>query len=368
MSRPRDPWKARRLGRRRDRKRLQRLRSSAVRRSKLAGRRKFAEKIAPRVFVPDLRRAVHTLTAPERINLSRDYDETARFLENVRTLARSLRSKLHVDLRTVRQITPAGALALVAEFDRWREISTGRRLKPVHLRDWQPDVRRKLLQMGFFDVLNARHDVADDEPVPGEETYLPFLSGHGSQGNLAQELRSSIERLGPKLTDRQLLYDGLVEAMTNVKQHAYSPTAKVKRWWMSASVDVNGNRLTVMFLDHGSSIPRTLPRSTVWERVRPVLELLGAEVSDDAKMIQAALSAKRSRTGQENRGRGLREDIRGFIEEHEADGRLRVLSARGRCTFNKARGEDGRFEVERLDRPFKGTFLEWRIQDYSHGE
>lgn len=357
-----------RIGRRRERKRLRRI--LVIRRRRVLSAAAYGEALraAPRKFVKEIGRKVRVVESPKKINLSDNYVETIEFLRRVKFVADELHGRFHVDLTSVEEITPAGALVLVATFDRWREMVRERRLKPVALAQWNPEVRRKLREMGFFEVLNARCHI-DDKAGPNDDRYLPFLTGIGSEGDQAKLLRRKIEEFGPELADRGALYDGLVEAMTNVKHHAYGEGEAIRRWWMSASVNVANNRLTVMFLDHGLSIPATLPRSKVWEQARGWLAKLGADAfKDDARLIEAALSIEKSRTGHEYRGNGLRQDIRGYIETHEAKGRLRVLSRNGKCVFEKSAGGEESMRVERLPSPLLGTFIEWTIEEYAASE
>lgn len=368
MNRKRRHWKVIACASRRERRRIKRISIKEVRRRRWAGLVVAARKIAPIKFVPDLGRDANVLLCPKRINISDSYEETVGFLEKIKIVARGLNGRFLVDFTSAEQVTPAGALMLVAAFDRWRETLPERRLRAVSLNKWNPDVRRKLKEMGFFEVLGSSCDIEDEAP-PDADRYLPFLTGLGSEGDQAKALRKSIESLGPELADSGALYDGLVEAMTNVKQHAYIHGDDVKRWWMSASVNVAKNKLTVMFLDHGAGIPATLPRSRIWEQARGFLAKLGADAfQDDARLIQAALSIERSRTGHDYRGNGLRQDIKGYVESHEARGRLRILSRRGRCVYEKDVGGLEKMDISRLETPLRGTFLEWTIEEYSGNE
>jgi hypothetical protein len=271
-------------------------------------------------------------------------------------------------LDNLRELTPAAALLMVAAFDRWKEIAPYQRLTAFP-ENWHPNVRRRLGEMGFFSVLNAKCDIID-APDPVEDRFLPFLTGRRTEGDQAKTLRQGIESLGPRLADPSALYDGIVEAMTNVKQHAYPPTEKIPRWWMSASVNVANRRLTVMFLDHGQGIPTTLPRSRVWEMIRDRSAQLGLEslTKNDAELIKAALTTEKSRTGDEHRGNGLRHDIRGYVELHQAHGRLRILSRRGRCVYERDPMGHESFQTDPLPVPMRGTFLEWTIEEYGDNE
>lgn len=311
------------------------------------------------------------VTAPAAIDLSDDFKETVVFLNRVRECASASLGKFFVDFTTIRHLTAAGALLLVAEFDRWRELIEKQRLEPIEVEKWDPVVRNRLIEMGFFDLLGSSRKVerADDgQPVDGER-YLPFISGHRSEGEKAKQLRVEIERLGPELRDKQSLFEGLTEAMTNVEHHAYPEGATIKRWWMSASVDATGRRLRVMFVDHGLGIPRTLPPDIV-EAALAALAVgpLEEVVKSDAKLIKAAVSLQRSKTKKLNRGWGLKRDIQGYIERHEAVGSLRIVSGRGQYKYKKQTGQRSKISLKALPVPFNGTFIEWIVEEYAMSE
>lgn len=366
MSAPCCPWKASRLHRRRHRRTLQRRHARHLKRATIRANRAAAHLLAPARQIAATGRTARFLPCPRSLNLSDDLVATVKFLQSIRSVSKGLKGRFVVDLRPLQEITPAGALLLVAEMDRWREITPGKTLTPFKPHQWNPAVRKRLSDMGFFRVLGTRCDV-QDEPDDSADQYLPFISGHGSEGKAARQMRVSIESEGPKIAEGEVtLYDGLMEAMTNVRQHAYRIDEPVKRWWMSASVDVTGNRLKVMFLDHGAGIPATLPRSTGWEMIRGNLASLGFDaLKDDGKLIEAAVTAGRSRTEEGHRGKGLHEDIRGYIESHNARGSLRILSNRGKYVYTKETGGREQTATSLLRAKLHGTFLEWTIEDYA---
>ncbi|NII09981.1 sensor histidine kinase [Oleiagrimonas sp. C23AA] len=292
------------------------------------------------------------------------------FLENVRTCVSVTGGKLYVDFTTLETLTPAGALLLVAEFDRWREIVEYQRLQPIKLDRWDPTVKARLTEMGFFTLLNSTEPVESEERCDPEtgDRFVPFLSGHRSEGEKARELRLSIERLGHRLAEPNALFQGLTEAMTNVQQHAYDGSAAVKRWWMSASVNSSGRKLRVMFVDHGLGIPKTLHPDLI-ESVRAAAARVSESwVKNDARLIEAAVKQGRSSTRDSHRGNGLHQDIQGYIENHDTSGTLRIVSGRGKYTYNKQHGVPGRASTHSLPVTFKGTFIEWIIEDFAEGD
>jgi hypothetical protein len=330
--------------------------------------------IAPRRIHPltigaKKQKLVRTISPPSVLDLEGNYSATIQFFKNIRFATNALNGKFLVDLKVVDEISPAAALLMVAEFDRWREKTPLKWLRAVDAGDWTPSVRRRLKEMGFFEVLGTRN-LPEDEYVPGEDRYVPFLTGSRSVGQPARDLRERIEAIGQDIVDSSALYDGLVEAMTNVKQHAYQGkqglTEEPQRWWISASVNMSHNKMTVMVVDHGAGIARTLPRSSKWEKIRMALPL--KLLKDDAKILEAAFAMEagnRSQTREEFRGKGLRENIKGYVESHNSRGQLHVIANHARYRFVRDSSTMNEEEGSvRLPVPFGGTFIEWIIEDY----
>lgn len=222
--------------------------------------------------------------------------------------------------------------------------------------------------MGFFTVLRATSAVEDEPPDEDEDRYISFLSGTRSPGGPALDLRRRIEEVGPPLVDRSALYDGLVEAMTNVTKHAYiGGNSNWHLWWISASVNLATNHLTVMVVDHGRGIARTLPRSNLWEAIR--LRLASRAVND-AALVEAAFEvdgANRSSTGLEHRGKGLREDVKGFVDsyadEHQSRAALHVITNQARYRYERDHAS-GSTSATPLPVGLEGTFIQWDVEEY----
>ncbi|WP_180836802.1 ATP-binding protein [Stenotrophomonas maltophilia] len=361
-------WKQRRVAKFRERKRLARMEMCPRKTSSRLKRRARLKAVAPvKLHVTSTGKTIrrHELTPPDVLDLEGNYAETIKFLKNLR-FATSRRGNFHIEMKGVKDISPAAALLLVAECDRWRELTKSQWLRAESVSDWEPSVRRRLKEMGFFKVLNTRSP-PDDPFVAGEDRYVPFLTGTRNPGAPAFKLQEEIEALGPSVADPGALYEGLVEAMTNVAQHAYSSGKGEfgpKRWWISASVNEERHSMTVLVVDHGVGIAKTLPRSKVWERIRQAVPL--EMLNDDAEIVLAAFTKGgeyKSQTGEEHRGKGLRENIKGYVESHNSRGRLRVITNRAGYTYSRNNNdeEEASFAVPV---PFDGTFIEWVIEDY----
>ncbi|WP_354276941.1 hypothetical protein [Stenotrophomonas rhizophila] len=301
------------------------------------------------------------------MDLESNYEATIQLLKDIRMASKRLKGEFMVDISQVKAISAAASLLLVAECDRWRLSSRVKRLLAIDVQGWLPSVRRRLREMGFFEVLKAKCNIIDP-PDAGEDAFAPFRSGTRSPGGPARQLRRSIEELGSPIADRNALYDGLVEAMNNVNKHAYDGgNSNWHLWWISASVNRADNRMTVMVVDHGAGIAATLPRSPWWGWFT---DHLGPLVKDQPSRLKAAFSldAKNmSQTGQLNRGKGLREDIKGYVSTHHSRGSLHVVTNKARYRYER----NGTVEVEHassLPIEFHGTYIEWVIEGFSHEE
>ena len=151
--------------------------------------------------------------------------------------------------------------------------------------------------------------------------------------NDAAKLRNGFAELTQRLRIPESvklgIYEGLCEAMTNTKDHAYQFPEELRlpymggRWWMTGSTAVDGTEIEVVFFDQGISIPVHLPKTSS----EFVKKHIRSQAFNDAKMIEAAVKERRSATQESNRGKGL-----GQIQElinRAPTGQLRILSRSG---------------------------------------
>lgn len=367
-----EAWKLGRIRARRER----RAKGRILKRRKLSEQWKVRysrlRQFAPLVqnpFTQNRSRTIHEIVPHPSLDLEDNYEATMDTLLKIREASRLAPGKLMVDFKVIQEISAAAALLLVAECDRWRKLSIHKFLRVVDYLDWVPSVRRRLTEMGFFHILKARGDLPNDPPVEGQDRYLPFASGRCDPGQPAKDLRVGIERRGRTLTDSSALYDALVEAMENANEHAYKglPDSKLNNWWISASVNAENNRMTVMVVDHGLGLVKTLPRSSLWDEMKSRLMTLS---NDEEHLIRAAFDPSfknKSRTGLDNRGKGLRDNIRGYVDIHPSEGSLLAIANGARYRYSKTKIDSNTKESVRtakLKTPFPGTFIQWEIEDY----
>ena len=312
---------------------------------------------------PAIRADAIRIEAPENFGLETDYDGVISFLHKLREeIKPGTRRQVIADMRSVRVMSPAAALCLASEFDRWQRI-VGKKLQPLTVSSWDRKVLRHLFSMGLFELLGTRiaphlrASPSDDIPI-----WLKFSSQTVIDGSIPKHLRKKIEQaLGSLGNLRQPLYGPLLEAIKNAVEHAY-PDGSLDdygksrlgpRWWMLGVAEPAKRRIGVIVLDQGITIPGSLPSSGMWRQLQKVL---GTSGDGDKDRIAAAVEYGKTRTRLDERGKGLSEII--GLAARDPSNHVRIYSRNG---FYQATGSmPGTVEARAL--PLAGTLIQWDLQ------
>ena len=322
------------------------------RRRRAARRRRVGEK--PSGF----ERGRVTATCPSVLALEENFDEVVALISEIRGMSRRRRNeRTYVDFRQIREVKPSGALVLAAELDRWNRLPGNRsKFKRADVEEWDPNVRRLLGEMGFFDLLGVSVSDLGQSASEGAR-YVKFRSGVTVDGKEFDDLRRDDLKPFIDVPNETLLFAAVSEAMTNVVHHAYEGTRgtqdALRRWWLSAAFDAAHGELAILIYDQGLGIPNTVPKN-FGDRV------LGLFGDADAQLIQAAHNLDRSATGEAHRGFGLQRDVRRYIRDFDGSGTYRVISGKGEYTVQAGKG--GIESTRTFRRSLEGTFIEWRLQ------
>ena len=299
------------------------------------------------------------IECPAQFLLDENFEEVIQVLHTIRAYSEgSRRYRLYVDFRPIRDLSPAAALVLAAELDRWnRRLAYrkgGSHLQTRDIEEWDSEVRRLLGDMGFFGLLSVTDPVAKTGNA-ADTQYVHFRTGNKPDGPIVDRLREEdLEPLvGGKILNNRPFYNALTEAMINVKQHAYRQ-AERQTWWLSASYTKTTKELVIMIFDQGAGIPKTLNR-TFREHAQRIVS------TDHARLIKAAHEIDRSSSRQDNRGNGLQTDIRAYINKLAFRGQYRVTSLRGRYIWDKKGDGTISEELNNYRQKLNGTLIEWRI-------
>lgn len=262
------------------------------------------------------------------------------------------------DLAHVQRINLDAALVLVAEYHRAVLGRDGYR-PPIDDAKWPRWVQLLLEELGFYTLVDASDRTADaGEPdLTFDLKFVPFISGFEVEGEAADVLIKALAAAAGRTTRRFATYNALVEAMKNVKIHAYPDEALpslvpvAHRWWAAGAYSPADQTLEFSMYDQGVGIPATLPRRDIWQAVK---EWCPPEFND-ADVIQGAIELGRSASGLRERGNGLWTICR-LVDELPGS-QVRILSGRGELIYA---GSDN-MEKKLHDNPFCGTLIQWSL-------
>jgi hypothetical protein len=297
---------------------------------------------------------------PKKLNFGSNYDESAKALIAIRKILSFKKSKYtlsSIELDAIEEISTSASLVLTAEIDKWNH-AVGHRLIPETSR-WNDKVLSHMTKLGFFELCSFENkDYSDNRGVSNLE-IVKFIKGSHKDVDKAKELRKKIEEVVGKKIKRPVLFQALSEAITNVAHHAYPKNImkKDKYWYMTASFCSDSRQLKVAFYDQGVGIPTRLPSSTLWERAKGFMSK-HANYNDHPSLIEAAVEMGRSKTDEDNRGKGL-QDLLDFIKQY-GNGYLSILSQKGLYKFECIERKS-KTKKEPLNFPILGTLIIWCV-------
>lgn len=312
-------WRAKRIGAKRLRKGLKRLKAS--RRASMA---------LASVFVSA--DGVTKIKMPELISLGDLglHDTLAATMAKLRMAFASGSREVRVDFSYTTGLHAEGMLLVYAELTRLTDAFSEVNVSCVPSRVAKVD--QALQHLGVYGMLGHKSPV--DPELPDAVNWR-VARGANVDGPKMGELIEEIGRLSSETASK--LFRSVTEAVTNVTHHSdlaerldgleLEPT---KEWWMFCRPEKHS--LYVAVCDLGIGIPRSLPRThpEIWTDV--LYRMFGDRRMTDGRMIKAALRMRRSRTEEEHRGMGF-SDITRVLEEVDGS-QLRVYSNRGSLQYS----------------------------------
>lgn len=293
------------------------------------------------------RRAVRTatVTAPEEICFHGDNKTRGIFFDLINRVDRHLQEgkKVKIDLRKIKLLRPCGVLLLLSHVRRWT-TAYPQRVTANYPAD---EVVEQMLQS--VKILQ-KLGLADRARVTREEVlqWFHFTGDTVDASPITPFMELALTKLG---NDKQsALYEGIVEAITNVTHHAYDVEQNT-RWWMFATV--TPTHVLVSILDGGKSIPATITEKPL---VKDRIKALNWKLRQvDRKILVHAMGGA-SRTHLPYRGKGLKE-MRESTKT-TADSSLTIYSRRA-LFYCDSFGSDTSGD---LKTPIDGTLLMWSLK------
>lgn len=261
-----------------------------------------------------------------------------------------LRDSLTLDFSCTEKLFADGALLFLAEVRRMQKHlpkSAIGCIPPTNAK-----VSQVLQQIGFFKLIGAPEGVtpSDDDVINWRFAHSKKVEGEKYEDVLGEFDGAIAEPL------REDLFKGITEAMTNVVNHAYEiprgdglGISQSREWWMFSQH--KDGELTVVFLDLGAGIPKTLPikQPNLWRK------LIRFGRKKDSLAIEYALKDSISRTGLVNRGKGLGQIVRAVASE--PNHQIAIYSNRG-----VYRSNNGIPKRNDYDDSIFGTLIFWNFQ------
>lgn len=315
---------------------------------------------------------------PENMDFSKNYDVTMQHLTVIsklvelvkknkgRALPKSSYNLVSVNFDNLKSISTPAALVLTAEISSWND-SLRNDLTPS-IEKWNDDIYSQFHDLGFFDLFNNKPSYkpcAEEHPC-SDKRLVKYKKGECGVKGKPKELKHDLFKIvGNDINKWTFLHTGLGEAITNVSHHAYPDDFETripkKQWFLTGSYHELTRTLKVAFYDQGAGIPKTLPASRIKEKIAEFLaksSFSSLEKKRDEIQLKAAVEIDRTRTGKNDRGKGL-QDLLEFIRQRKS-GRLSILSNSGHYTYAINEGKEST-SASPLSRPILGTLIIWSV-------
>ena len=313
---------------------------------------------------------IKNIEIPSILVPNKNHDEIGAFVRQVEDLRKPEVSGARIRGQTIKQADVAGLLVLSATIqwlnDEGKRQRSGRRWK----------VRATAEHMDQ-EVANLFHDFG----VFGFElTKRPsYIEGLGHRALKVKQGRDTegkvpahlvmvdlLNLMGRKAPDQMRLVNAIIEAVTNVREHAYEGGLPGQTWWMAAAYDKPNDRVHVAVYDRGIGIPRSMRSKAKRKLLELSPTIIERVTSSDGAAIEAAHKPGATRTKRDNRGRGLAWEMEGYIKGHPGigpgtPGRYRVASGFGE--YEVQHSTDGTIHSTYKDHGVRmaGTLVEWTI-------
>lgn len=324
------------------RERHRRLSDNAIQRRHVVSANKRRKRTEARIRIPTTARRI---ALPSELLFNGDDDSRKKFDKFVSDVEVTLitgRGVL-VDLEGVKTLFPCGLLLLMGHVNSWIARFPSRLTANYPTDD---AVEQMLQQVGVLKSFGLRARTSISHATVTQWQYFT-----GTQVD-AHEMVPFMDKLSERIgrEKQSILYESVSEAITNVRQHAYTEGESTP-WWMFAII--SESKIIVAIYDRGASIPATLlEKPGIQEQME---KWFAGRKKRDAWLIQAAING-RSSTKLSYRGKGLSE----MLESTKLvpGSVLAIFSREG--MFNYERTSD-KAKCARLIVPIVGTLVLWQL-------
>lgn len=353
---------------------------------------------------------IKNLNNKERKSSKSRYNSISRLKRNIETIKFSEKLSLFVPKERDRIVTLAQAVELGTPNKYFLNFSDVEVLNPLtalyitHTLDRYPDVKfhakfcKAVIPRAVFKLLGINKNFSlGDINKSNYHTYVDDWNiFSGVDGDLPEATTEHFKKMKELFEDKNAffkLFNAIMEAINNVKQHAYHGSS-YKKWFMLTHVseknDRNSKSISVVVSDLGVSVPYTAPKTfaerfsgSLAKHISAFFEEVGLVAEkkidtaeelrsfNDTKLIKIATRLHSTSTNSEGRGKGF-SDILDLVESAKKYKEIEsvtthVLSRYGSYVY-KAYPDGTSKEVtlkdglKDFDNQIKGTVISWTIQ------
>ncbi len=301
------------------------------------------------------------LSAPEDYSLINNVDETLVYFSQI-DAAIAKKHKVYLDLSNVKRITTEVILYMLSRLDFNRRLFHDQ-ISFAGNAPSDDKCKHIFLTSGFLEYMNSPYA----KNVKNDPSVYSIQSDHKVLGPKAKEVTDFAKNSLGIVSDNKKIYPMIIECMGNTNNHAYKNQDQYKKWWLMASHQKDGNKVSLSFVDNGQGIPNTI-RKNFREIVQTIADSITLPLFDakarvlDSALIESALKGdfKRTRTGLSHRGNGLPWMFKNAQAQYIDD--LVIISKKGYVDCGKS-------ITRELDAVFHGTLLSWSfVNKHSESE
>jgi len=274
--------------------------------------------------------------APEYFSIINNMKEFEEFINKVDIPAWHGKD-VYIDLSEVKKITPDGLLIMIAYLNRYNSC-----IPAPHVGGNCPTeeyCHHVFLESGFYKYVNSNYKHKNSNNVLSVRSDELIRSDEA--GAVIEFVRNRLNIKDKVLT--RSVYTTIMEAMNNVKEHAYEGR-KNFGWWLMALPEKDEDIIHFAIIDNGKGIPGTIRKKLRLSEILPFME-------NDGKLIQATvIEQNRSSTKLPYRGLGLPK-LKKLVDNKKIRN-LNIISRKGGYLMD----EDKPYN---LNGEYFGTMLSW---------
>ena len=304
-----------------------------------------------------IQRPTKEFIVPKVFSIIKNPEETIEFLnhiikcvESVRYLLKNKNVKFvrlyYINMENTEVVTSDALMYLLTIISNTR----GTKLLPISWKGNLPiknEVKDYIRKSGYLKYMNT-----SSENIVETDENIQIKNGVGyTYGPDNFDIRKEIidftcSKLNKDKIEVNFLMTMLTEMISNISDHAYQKEGLFKHEWY-IFVSNENDKIIYTFMDNGLGIPTTI-RKSIKEHI---IEFFNAE--EEFKYIETAVNgvAKRSETGQIERGNGLPEIYNQFVAHNIEN--FGIIS--NKAFFNDKIKRD-------MNQELKGTVFYWEIK------